>query len=333
MFKQKSLCSLVAAAFLCVAAFISPVTASADSPDGLVLTVVPTPPTASLGENISYDYTITNTYNTAVSSLELTDDKFGPITLPATSLATGENVSMSFVYTVAIADFPGPIINNVTVIGIATDNTSLSTGATASVNLNPLTSSLSVSMSASAASAKVGDVITYTYIIANTGTADLTELALTDSRLGSVTLSSTDLAAGASLTASKTYTVLPADTSPLTSSATATATSATGEAVTATSPEVSMTITQAEPGDDITPPSDIRTKADILKERGVPGKGILHAPGLQKPFNWNFFGWGHNIEPKIRHHDNNNANDNDNNNSGVEQGKGNGNWHGKGRGK
>lgn len=27
------------------------------------------------------------------------------------------------------------------------------------------------------------------------------------------------------------------------------------------------------------------TKADILKERGVPGKGIDHAPGLQKPFN------------------------------------------------
>ena len=29
------------------------------------------------------------------------------------------------------------------------------------------------------------------------------------------------------------------------------------------------------------------TKADILKERGVPGKGIDYAPGLQKPFNPN----------------------------------------------
>lgn len=27
------------------------------------------------------------------------------------------------------------------------------------------------------------------------------------------------------------------------------------------------------------------TKAEILKERGVPGKGIDKAPGLQKPFN------------------------------------------------
>lgn len=29
------------------------------------------------------------------------------------------------------------------------------------------------------------------------------------------------------------------------------------------------------------------TKAEILKERGVPGKGIDEAPGLQKPFNPN----------------------------------------------
>jgi hypothetical protein len=27
------------------------------------------------------------------------------------------------------------------------------------------------------------------------------------------------------------------------------------------------------------------TKAEILRGRGVPGKGIDHAPGLQKPFN------------------------------------------------
>lgn len=30
-----------------------------------------------------------------------------------------------------------------------------------------------------------------------------------------------------------------------------------------------------------------KTKAEILKERGVPGKGIMQAPGLQKPFNLN----------------------------------------------
>jgi len=37
--------------------------------------------------------------------------------------------------------------------------------------------------------------------------------------------------------------------------------------------------------DNSTSDNSTMTKADILKERGVPGKGIDHAPGLQKPFN------------------------------------------------
>ncbi len=40
-----------------------------------------------------------------------------------------------------------------------------------------------------------------------------------------------------------------------------------------------------------TPPpfsdNSTNTKAEILKQRGVPGKGIDQAPGLQKPFNFN----------------------------------------------
>lgn len=35
----------------------------------------------------------------------------------------------------------------------------------------------------------------------------------------------------------------------------------------------------------VNPSSNNMTKAEILKTRGVPGKGIDHAPGLQKPFN------------------------------------------------
>ena len=38
---------------------------------------------------------------------------------------------------------------------------------------------------------------------------------------------------------------------------------------------------------DITIPVPIPTKADILKDSGVPGKGLENAPGLQKEFNPN----------------------------------------------
>jgi len=39
--------------------------------------------------------------------------------------------------------------------------------------------------------------------------------------------------------------------------------------------------------DNSTTTKSTMTKADILKQSGVPGKGIDHAPGLQKPFNPN----------------------------------------------
>ncbi|MFA5066183.1 MAG: hypothetical protein WC566_12080, partial [Dehalococcoidia bacterium] len=226
MIKHKSLSSLAAAAFLCLAVFISPITANADSPDGLTMTVVPSVTTASLGDTISYNYVITSTCNTTVDSLVLTDDKFGTVSLPAASIATGDNISASVTYTVVAGDFPGPISNTATITGISADNATLSATAGSSVTLNQ-TSSIQVNMSASASSAFVGDNITYTYTITNNGEAALSSLALTDSRLGAVTLSDTTMASGSSLTATKIYTVLSSDLpGPLTSKATATATSA-----------------------------------------------------------------------------------------------------------
>jgi len=279
MIKHKSLGSLVAAAFLCLAVFISPVIANADSSDGLTMTVVPSVTTASLGDTISYNYVITSTCNTTVNSLVLTDDKFGTISLPATSIATGDNISTSMNYTVVAGDFPGPISNTATITGVSADNATLSATAGSSVTLNQ-TSSIQVSMSAGSSSASVGDNITYTYTITNNGEAALNGLALTDSRLGAVTLSATTLTSGASLTATKIYTVLSSDLpGPLTGSATATGTSSAGTAVTATSADVSVSLA--------TWIEDILTKAGILRNRGVPGKGIDHAPGLQKPFNPN----------------------------------------------
>jgi uncharacterized repeat protein (TIGR01451 family) len=276
--KQKSFLGLMAAAVLCMAVLIMPVTTNADSSGGLTLTATPSVTTASLGETISYNFVITSTCNATISSLVLTDDKLGTISLPATSLAPGENISVSLAYAVAAADFPGPITTTSSVTGITTENETRSASMGTSVALNPLTTSLQVSMSASASSASIGDNITYTYTITNNGQADLSALVLTDSRLGAVTLSSTSLASGATLTATKTYTVLSADLpGPLSSSATATATPSTGAAVTATSAAVSVSLSSEN--------GDIRTKAEILRERGVPGKGIDHAPGLQKPFN------------------------------------------------
>jgi len=80
--------------------------------------------------------------------------------------------------------------------------------------------------------------------------------------------------------------------------------------VTATSADVSVSLS--------TWVEDILTKAGILKNRGVPGKGIEHAPGLQKPFNPNSH-MGSTNSPAAGNDDN-------------DQGNGNGNGNGNGRG-
>ncbi|MFA5077969.1 MAG: hypothetical protein WC541_00620, partial [Dehalococcoidia bacterium] len=219
----------------------------------------------------------------------------------------GSSLTATKIYTVLSSDLPGPLTSKATATATsATGAAVTATSADVIVTLNQ-TSSIQVNMSAGASSASVGDNITYTYTITNNGEAALSSLALTDSRLGAVTLSDTTLASGSSLTATKIYTVLSSDLpGPLTSKATATATSATGAAVTATSAEVSVSLA--------TWIDEILTKAGILRSRGVPGKGIDHAPGLQKPFNTNSHMGG---------------SDNSTDNNAAGNGKGNGNGKGK----
>jgi hypothetical protein len=435
--KHKSLFSLVAAAFFCMAVLISPVAAYADSPGGLTLAVTPGVTSASLGENISFNYVITSTCNTTVGALVLTDDKLGTISLPSTSLAPGDNLSISAVYTVRLADFPGPFTTNATITGISSDNATLNASATASVTLNPLQPALQVSMSADRQTASIGDNISYSYTVTNTGQVNLTQVVLTDARLGKITLATDNLTPQAVLTATAKYTVLASDLpGPLASSASVTAVSTSGQNVTASATasvtlnplqpalQVSMSadrqtasvgdnisysyavtntgqvnltqvvLTDARLGkitlatDNLTPQavltatakytvlasdlpgplassatvtavstggvtlnaksatikitlianndddddrSDNRTKADYLRDRGVPGKGIDHAPGLQKPFNPNSNAGNH-----VSDNDTGNYEDNGNghgNGNGNGNGHENGNGHSNGKGK
>ncbi len=302
-------------AVLLATAILAPATAAADSAEGLAVTVTPSVGAASLGDNISYSYLITSTCNTTIGSLALTDTKFGDISLTATSIAPGENISASVDYTVVAGDFPGPLSNTATVTGVSNDNVTYTASGVSSVTLEQ-TSSVQVSISASVSSASVGDNITYTYVVTNSGQAAVDNITLTDSRLGAVSLSATTLDSGSSLTASRVYTVLNSDLpGPLISSATATATSSAGMQVTATSAEVSVSLA--------TWIEDILTKAGILKSRGVPGKGIDNAPGLQKPFN-----------PKSHMGSiNSSTAGDDDNDQGNGKGNGNGNGNGNGKGK
>ena len=200
------------------------------------LTVTKTASTASavVGETITYTYRLTNTGDVTLSSLTATDDKLGSVSLGTASLAPGVSVSATLTHTVGEGDLPGPLVNTVTVTGTPPAGSPVSATDSASVILtsNP---AIAVSKTASAASAAVGETITYTYRVTNTGDVTLSNLTATDDKLGSVTLGAASLAPGASTSAILTYTVSEGDLpGPLVNTVTVTGTPPAGAPVSAT---------------------------------------------------------------------------------------------------
>lgn len=244
---------------------------------GLTITKTPDKTSASLGDTITYTYVITNTSSGAINNLTLTDDKLGSVTLSSISLNPSENVTATATHTVVVSDFPGPITNTATVSGTDPNGNSFAANASASVTLNPYEASLGIAKTADRTSASPHEVITYTYTITNTGDVTINNLALNDSKLGAISLTSTTLEPDQSLTVTASYTVTVSDLpGPITNTATVQGKDPSGKAVSATSSPVSVSLTSNK---------NLLTKSEVLKLSGVPGKGISKAPGLQKPFN------------------------------------------------
>ena len=243
----------------------------------LRLEKVAQPTSATVGDNITYSYTITNNGPVVLSNLALMDDNLGTIDLRGqTSLNPGASIIVTANYTVVEADLPGPLVNTATVSGTDPAGNSITASATATVELTG-NATLQVAKSADRDSAAPGQTINYSYTVTNDGNVTINELSLSDDKLGALTLSANTLAPGESATASASYAVTLADLpGPIVNTATVEGTSSDGQSISTTSSQVSVSlfVNRWE-----------LFKAQILKLMGVPGKGIDTAPGLQKPFN------------------------------------------------
>ncbi|MCX6008433.1 MAG: hypothetical protein NTW48_00020 [Chloroflexi bacterium] len=172
---------------------------------------------ATVGETITYTYTITNnTDNVTFTNISLEDDKLGLIPLNGSdniTLAPGVQVTATATYTVAQADLPGPIENTATVSGTDPDSNPVTASATATVLLS-YSPDLQITKEANRETASPEDTITYTYTIVNNGDATVSNISLEDDKLGLIPLNGSDnitLAPGEKITATATYTVLEED--------------------------------------------------------------------------------------------------------------------------
>ena len=199
----------------------------------LTVTKTANPSVAHVGDTITYTYAVNNTGGTTIHSITLTDSKIpGTIPLSKDTLVPGESATGSATYTVAEEDLPGPLENIAAVTGIDSQGKTVTGygGFSVTLTYNP---DLAVTKTAAPTTARVGNVVTYTYIVKNTGDVTIYGISLSDDKIGQIILNKTKLASGQAASGTSIYTVLEGDLpGPLVNTATASGTDILGETVT-----------------------------------------------------------------------------------------------------
>jgi len=187
---------------------------------GISIDKIASPETyAAVGDVIDYSYEITNTGNVTLTNILVTDDRLGSICTVA-SLAPQASATCTASHTITQADLNAGSITNVgsaesDQTGTVTDTEIVTAVQDESINLNKIADPVTYD--------QVGDVISYDYVVTNTGNITLTNIAVNDDRLGLIcTVTSLAPQAYTTCTASHTITQEDLDGGSITNIATAT---------------------------------------------------------------------------------------------------------------
>ena len=151
-----------------------------------------------VGETITYGFTVFNTGNVTLTDVGVTDAKAGPVTCTATTLAphTSTACTADDPYVIVQADVDaGSVDNTATAQGTPpTGGPVPSDPASASVPTTPQAPGLSLTKAHTMVAdpngngiADVGDTIQYTFVVTNSGTVTMTDIGVTDAKVGAVT--------------------------------------------------------------------------------------------------------------------------------------------------
>lgn len=176
------------------------------------LSLVKSEPAGSLtvGSTLTYTVTGTNTGNITQTNVVVSDPKLTEAsTKTCATLAPEATCALTGTYVVLQTDVDaGQIVNTASVQSTQVTNPVTDTQTT-TISRNP---ELSLAKSASPTTYNaVNAEITYSYEVTNDGNVTITNLAVTDNKIATVTCSTTTLAPGASTTCTATYTIKQAD--------------------------------------------------------------------------------------------------------------------------
>lgn len=291
------------------------VTATQNGALSLVKTANPTT-VDSVGDLVDYTFHVTNTGNVTLKTLGITEKSFSgsgalsAITCPPDALAPGASADCTASYPVTQADLTaGSVVNTAAATAKTPANATVtSADSTATVTVDQV-AGLSIVKSATpsaAAAYNAGQLITYTFVVSNTGNIPVTGIAVNEQDftgsdpISAISCPATTLDPATQFTCTATYTLTQADVDrgSLVNTANATGTAVTGpvtaddSTVTTPQEQVSkLTLTKTAStayvnaaGDQITYTFHIRNTGNVTitdvaaDETAFSGTGTLVAP-------------------------------------------------------
>ncbi|MFI1543563.1 hypothetical protein ACH4U4_18935 [Microbacterium resistens] len=225
-----------------------------------------------VGETVTYSFRVTNTGNVTLTDVSVKEDDFtgagdlSAIACPADrTLSPGEFLDCTATYVVQQADVDaGSVTNSATSSGTPPTGDPVTSDPSEVTITGTSSPSITVVKSADKTDLVVGETVTYSFRVTNTGNVTLTDVAVNEGAFsGAGALSAIEcpanrtLAPGAELTCTATYVVQQADVDAgsVTNSATSSGTPPTGDPVTSDPSEVTITGTQ-KPAIEIVKSSD-----------------------------------------------------------------------------
>ncbi|MEZ5335500.1 MAG: hypothetical protein R2741_09790 [Methanolobus sp.] len=181
----------------------------------LLLDKTATPETYdSVGDVITYTYKVTNNGNIVITGdITVVDDMIGSIIIPSTTLSPGESVTGTGTYTITQFDLDNRKVTNVAYATAVYDGDEvISNIDTETVNAVQDASICLKKIASPETYDSVGDIITYTYKVVNTGNVAINgDITVVDDMIGTITISSTTLNPGQLVTGKATYTITQSD--------------------------------------------------------------------------------------------------------------------------
>jgi uncharacterized repeat protein (TIGR01451 family) len=159
------------------------------------------PAEALKGENITYEFTVSNCGNVGLTNVTVNDTPLGSYNIP--DLAVGASYTFNATYTVP-GGAPDTLVNNATASGWH-NITQVTDPDNHSVDIVEKDNPCIDITKTGPAEAKKGENITYEFTVSNCGNVGLTNVTVTDTLTGSRNIS--DLPVGASQTFTDTYTI------------------------------------------------------------------------------------------------------------------------------